>query len=37
MTQTSIQYPIGKLSIPDNITPGQVSETIELLPVFPQQ
>ena len=37
MTQTSIQYPIGKLSIPTTITPGQVSEAIEVLRVFPQQ
>ena len=37
MTQTSIQYPIGKLSIPATITPAQVSEAIEVLRVFPQQ
>ena len=37
MIQTSIQYPIGKLSIPEKITPAQVSEAIEVLRVFPQQ
>ena len=37
MIQTSIQYPIGKLSIPTTITPAQVSEAIEVLRVFPQQ
>ena len=37
MIQTSIQYPIGKLSIPEKITSAQVSEAIEVLRVFPQQ
>lgn len=37
MIQTSVQYPIGKLSLPNTITPAHVSEAVEVLRVFPQQ
>ena len=37
MAKKHSQYPIGKLSIPPEITKTQVAEAIEVLKVFPEQ